>query len=150
MPPYSLAEPEILAFVLLPVTMAFVFVWGTAAAWRRSGQASSSGRAAGRAAAGAAIWMGLTLWLSDRGIFLNFDWTPPPFAVLVLSIVTLGIAIAFSPLGTRLAQLPLWTLVATQAFRLPLEIAMHTLAERDIMPGQMSYSGLNFDVLTGA
>jgi len=127
-----------------------VFVWGTAAAWRRTGQASSARRAAVRAASGALIWMGVTLGLADRGIFLNGHWTPPPFAVLVLAIVALGFSIALSPLGARLAQLPLWTLVAAQAFRLPLEIAMHALAERGIMPEQMSYSGLNFDVLTGA
>ena len=146
MPPYSLGEPEILAFVVLPAAMAAVFVWGVAAAWRRTGQASSAGRAAGRAAAGALIWMGVTLGLADRGIFLS----PPAFAALVLATLTLGISIALSPLGARLAQLPLWTLVAAQSFRLPLEIAMHALAERGIMPEQMSYSGRNFDVLTGA
>jgi hypothetical protein len=150
MPPYSLADPDILAFLVLPAVMAIVFVWGTAAAWRRTGDASLAGRAAVRAAAGALIWMGVTLGLADRGIFLNFDWTPPPFALLVAAIMTLGASIAFSPLGARLAHLPLWTLVAAQAFRLPLEIAMHALVDRDIMPEQMSYTGRNFDVLTGA
>jgi hypothetical protein len=56
-----------------------------------------------------------------------------------------------SPLGRRLASyLPLWSLVAVQAFRLPLELAMHGMYERGIMPVQMSYAGLNFDILTGA
>ncbi len=146
MPPYSFDEPEILAFLVLPAVMAAVFVWGTTAAWRRTGQASSAGGAAVRAASGALIWMGATLGLADRGVFLS----PPAFALLVLATLTLGISIAVSPLGARLAQLPLWTLVAAQSFRLPLELAMHALAERGIMPGQMSYSGRNFDVLTGA
>jgi hypothetical protein len=150
MPSYSLADPAVLAFLVLPTVMAIVFVWGTAAAWRRAGQASSAGRVAVRAAAAAAIWMGVTLGLADRGIFLNWDWTPPPFALLVVAILTLGASIAFSPLGARLAHLPLWTLVAAQAFRLPLEIAMHGLVDRGIMPEQMSYTGRNFDVLTGA
>src|SRR5262245_18581464 len=144
MPPYTFAEPEILAFLVLPAIMAIVFVWGTAAACRRTGQASSARRAAVRAVPGALICMGVTLGLADGGIFLH-GGTPLPFAGLVLAIVGLGFSIAFSPLGARLAQLPLWTLVAAQAFRLPLEIAMHALAERGIMPEQMSYSGLNFD-----
>jgi hypothetical protein len=46
--------------------------------------------------------------------------------------------------------LPLWALVAVQAFRLPLEIAMHALVGRGIMPEQMSYTGRNFDIVTGA
>ena len=150
MPPYSLADPPVLAFLVLPAAIAGLFVWGTAAAWRRTGQAASSGGAAVRAAAGALIWMGVTLALADRGTFTNWNATPPPFALLVVAIIALGVTIAFSPVGARLAHLPLWTLVAVQAFRLPLEIAMHALVSRGIMPEQMSYTGRNFDVLTGA
>jgi hypothetical protein len=59
--------------------------------------------------------------------------------------------LAFSPLGTQLAaHLPLWLLVAVQGFRLPLELAMHGMYERGVMPVQMSYSGRNFDIVTGA
>ena len=150
MPAYSLADPPVLAFLVLPAAVAMLFVWGTAAAWRRTGATASSGQAAVKAASGALIWMGVTLALADRGTFLNWDSTPPPFAMLVVAILALGAAIAFSPLGARLAHLPLWTLVAAQAFRLPLEIAMHALVGRGIMPAQMSYGGRNFDVLTGA
>jgi hypothetical protein len=150
MPSYALSELPVLAFVVLPCVMAMVFTWGTAAAWRRTGGTTSAGRMAGRAAAGALLWMGVTLTLADRGVFLNWNATPPPFALLVVAILVLGVSIAFSPLGTRLAHLPLWTLVAAQAFRLPLEIAMHALVPRGIMPEQMSYSGRNFDVITGA
>ena len=48
------------------------------------------------------------------------------------------------------AHLPLWWLVAVQSFRLPLELAMHALYERGLMPVQMSYSGRNLDIVTGA
>jgi hypothetical protein len=62
----------------------------------------------------------------------------------------IAIRISLTGYGRRLAvALPMWTLVAVQAFRLPLEIALHRLYERGIMPEQMSYSGRNFDVLTG-
>jgi small-conductance mechanosensitive channel len=150
MPAYSLADPPVLAFLVLPVAIAVLLVWGTAVAWRRAGETASANRTAAAVAAGASIWMGVTLALADRGTFLNWNATPPPFALLVVTIVALGVAIAFSPLGARLAHLPLWTLVAVQAFRLPLEIAMHALVSRGLMPEQMSYTGRNFDVLTGA
>ena len=139
-----------LAFLVLPAVMAALFVWGTAAAWQRTGGAAAATTAAVRTAAGTLIWMGATLALASRGTFLNWDATPPPFGLLVVAIIALGVAIAVSPLGARLARLPLWTLVAAQAFRLPLEIAMHALIARGIMPEQMSYTGRNFDVLTGA
>jgi hypothetical protein len=147
---YSLADPPVLAFIVLPAAVAILFVWGIAAAWRRSGETAGAAVAAVRASGFVLIWMGTTLGLADRGTFLNWEATPPPFALLVVAILALGFAIAFGPAGTRLAHLPLWTLVAVQAFRLPLEIAMHALVNRGIMPEQMSYSGRNFDVLTGA
>jgi hypothetical protein len=45
---------------------------------------------------------------------------------------------------------PLWALVGIQGFRLPLELAMHAMYTRGIMPEQLSYSGRNFDIVTGA
>ena len=150
MPAYSLADPPVLAFIVLPAAVAILFVWGIAAAWRRTGETAGAAVAAVRASGFVLIWMATTLGLADRGTFLDWDATPPPFALLVVALLALGFAIAFGPAGTRLAHLPLWTLVAVQAFRLPLEIAMHALVSRGIMPEQMSYSGRNFDVLTGA
>ena len=95
--------------------------------------------------------MAITGFAAQAGVFRNWDRTPPPFAVLVVAIFMLAAAIAWSPLGQRLAQfIPLWLLVGVQAFRLPLELAMHGLAERGVMPAQMSYSGRNFDIITGA
>ena len=108
-------------------------------------------RAAAVTAATALVWMAIT-WIAARsGILRNWQQTPPPFAILVAAIFVLAAGIAFSPIGRRLARfIPLWILVGVQAFRLPLELAMHGLSERGIMPAQMSYSGRNFDVVTGA
>jgi len=41
------------------------------------------------------------------------------------------------------------TLIAFQAFRFPLELLMHRAYSEGVMPYQMSYSGWNFDILTG-
>jgi len=46
--------------------------------------------------------------------------------LLLVGIGALAAGITLSPLGRRLADhLPLWSLVAVQAIRLPLELAMH-------------------------
>jgi hypothetical protein len=47
------------------------------------------------------------------------------------------------------AGVPLAALVGVQAFRFPLELAMHRAYEEGLMPVQMSYSGRNFDIVTG-
>jgi len=96
-------------------------------------------------------WMAVTAAAAWSGQLGRFDLTPPPMAVLVLSVFTLAFAIGLGPIGTRLAhRVPLATLVGLQAFRLPLELVMHRAATLGIMPAEMSYSGYNFDIATGA
>jgi hypothetical protein len=95
--------------------------------------------------------MAATWTAAATGIFRQWSRNPPPFALLVLAILCLASAMAFSRFGARLSStIPLWALVLVQSFRLPLELAMHGMYERGIMPVQMSYSGFNFDIVTGA
>jgi hypothetical protein len=152
MPPYRLSDPAVATFVVIPVLLAATLVWATLSAWRRSGASeSASRRAAVVVGVDAAAWMALTWLAAMSGILQLWDRTPPPFAFIPLGVLIVSIILAFGRVGTRLAQhIPLWALVAIQGFRLPLELAMHALYERGIMPVQMSYSGRNFDVLTGA
>jgi len=82
---------------------------------------------------------------------MNPAMRPPVVFVLMLAaILALGIVIARSETGRRFARLPLAWLVGFQAFRLPLELAMHRAHTEGLMPVQMSYSGQNFDIVTGA
>jgi hypothetical protein len=85
------------------------------------------------------------------GLLLPREGRPPlPFVVMLLSILILGVVIARSAIGDRLARgAPLAMLVGFQAFRFPLELAMHRASSEGLMPIQMSYSGRNFDIVTG-
>jgi hypothetical protein len=143
---FSYSDPPVVAFIVIPALLVVALVWGTAAAWRRSGASQSSSRRIALLAGAAAVaWMAATWVLAESGLLRNWDRTPPPFGLFILVIAVLAVVIAFSPFGRRLALfVPLWALVAVQAFRLPLELAMHAMFERGIMPEQMSYSGRNF------
>lgn len=149
---YNIFEPAPVTFVVMPVFLVFLLGWGTTAAWRRSGAPiPAARRAAALSVVAASAWMAITWLVAARGIFREWERTPPPFAFLVVAIVALGCVIAFSPLGTRLSRtIPIWVLVLVQGFRLPLELAMHAMYTRGIMPVQMTYTGLNFDIVTGA
>lgn len=152
MPPYRLSDPVVATFIIIPVLLAAMLVWATHSAWRRSGaSASASRRSALLVGAAAAVWMTATWAAAANGILQEWDRVPPPFMIVIASMLVLSAALAFSGIGTRLAGfIPLWALVAVQSFRLPLELAMHALVPRGIMPVQMSYSGRNFDIITGA
>jgi hypothetical protein len=152
MPSYAVSDPVVAAFVVIPFLLAVTLVWATLTAWRQSGASESvARRAAIVVGADAAAWMALTWVAAASGLLQRWDRTPPPFLVLILTMVVLSAILAFGGVGTRLAHhIPLWMLVAMQSFRLPLELAMHALVARGIMPVQMSYSGRNFDIITGA
>lgn len=97
-----------------------------------------------------AAWLVVVGAAAGSGALARFDARPPPFALLFLACVGAAVALAFSQVGTALGGLPLWTLIAFQGFRLPLEVAMHEAAAQGVMPPQMTWTGLNLDVLSGA
>ena len=146
------SDPAVAAFVLIPTLLAAVLVWGTGFAWRRSGASDAAATRASFAVGGATVvWMAATWLAAQSGILRLWDRTPPPFGVLLLAIVAVATLLAFGAVGRRLALfVPLWLLVAVQGFRLPLELAMHAMYERGVMPVEMSFSGRNFDVVSGA
>ncbi len=103
---------------------------------------------AGLAGAG---WAGLTLVAARSGLPARFDARPPPLLVLLALTLLGAVILARSRVGERLALgLPLWALVGFQAFRLPLELVLHRAAMDGIMPIEMSFSGYNFDIVSGA
>jgi len=106
----------------------------------------------GAVAAVLGIWAAVCLGLAELGVFARFDGRPPPpFALLLVSTIAATVSFGRSRFGERLARgLPLWLLVAAQCFRLPLELVMHRAASAGTMPVEMSFSGYNFDILSGS
>lgn len=99
----------------------------------------------------AVAWSSLTLLLAERGVLARADARPPPLMLLLVPTLGGAIALGRSRFGERLSLgLPLWALVGFQAFRLPLELVMHQAALDGTMPVEMSFSGYNFDIVSGA
>ena len=138
-------------FHVLPFTVAALLVGGIAVSWRRTGASRRRTSLVTLAAViGLIVWMGGTYALASLGL-LRFADGPPTMMLLVPVMTALAIGLGVSRVGWRLATgLPLWILVASQSFRLPLELVMHEAYEAGLMPVQMSYSGLNYDIVTGA
>jgi hypothetical protein len=102
------------------------------------------------AAALTALWMAATWYAASSGVLADFDRRPPGLVLLAIAIFTASFTIALSPVGRLLASgLPLAWLVGLQGFRFPLELLMHRAYTDGVMPGQMSYSGENFDIVSG-
>jgi hypothetical protein len=147
----SYSDPVVLAFVVIPVLLAVALVAATSVAWKKAGATRSTVTGMSLATATASIaWLAAAWAAAATGVLRHWYVMPPPFALFMVAIAVLGAAMAFSSFGRRLAAfVPLWALVGIQAFRLPLELAMHRMFELGVMPEQMTYTGRNFDIVTG-
>jgi hypothetical protein len=102
------------------------------------------------AAAGIAIWLAAQAAAALSGWLGRFELRPPPLVIWFGSMLVMTLALAWSSFGRRFAdKLPFVALIGFQAFRLPLELVMHRAAVAGIMPNVMSYSGYNFDIISG-
>lgn len=101
-------------------------------------------------AAGTAVWLALWFGIASTGALANFETRPPPFLFVFAATFAMAAVLGLSAIGRRLtAGLSMATLIGVHGFRVPLEWVMHQAYERGIMPVQMSWSGWNFDVVTG-
>lgn len=96
------------------------------------------------------LWFAVSGLVAHSGLLLRFDQSPPPMFLLLACMLALSFGLVFSPVGSQLARgCTLAGLVGLQAFRFPLELAMHQAAECGLMPVQMSFEGRNWDIFTG-
>ena len=95
----------------------------------------------------------LLLWMAATGIYVALGVPEESVAGLMGFFVAsnLGaVVLALSPVGRWWATgLPLWTLVAFQGFRLPLEIVLHWWVADGTIPETMTWSGSNPDIISG-
>jgi hypothetical protein len=145
------ASPELVwSFVALAILVAAAFVALVHRAAVNARLDSSRARRDALIAALAIVaWMTLTFALAASGR-LSFTSRPPTMGILIALGLVLAFVIGASRFGLRLAtHVPLAALIGVQAFRFPLELMLHRAYVEGLMPVQMSYSGFNFDILTG-
>ncbi len=135
-------------FIALALTIGALFVAGVRISAVRAGASTADANRLGvRAAVGVALWLAITAGLAAAGL-LRF--TPPTMIILIVVGFVIAFRVALSPLGRQLALgLPLAALVGFQAFRVPVELLLNRAYVEGLMPVQMSYSGRNFDVISG-
>jgi hypothetical protein len=137
------------SFVVVTIFLGALFAAAVYWSARRTGlERRVALRRGGAAAALAAGWIALTGVAGARGV-LHFE-APPTMLVAILGSIVMAIALGLSPVGKRIAVgVPLAALVGYQGFRVAVELMMHRAYSEGLMPVQMSYSGRNFDIVTG-
>ena len=134
--PSALATTVFLAIVLL---VAVVLL--------RAGRKAGVGRPA--LAGLLLVYLAIPAALSRAGVLDRYDPLPAPALLLLLGLTLLTAVTVFSPLGRRLASLPLAAIVAFQSFRVGVEWWLHRMHLEGLVPEQMTFSGRNFDIISG-
>lgn len=136
----------------LVALLAGVLVLAISGAGRAVGEDESRRRAwVLGAAACVALWLLGTAVLARSGWLGDLEARPPRLLLVMLPTALATVALALGPLGTRfLAGLPVWALVGYQAFRIPVELLLWKAHGEGVLPVQMTFAGLNWDILSGA
>lgn len=107
-----------------------------------------------RLGATALVALGFGMWLGAHAAVVASGRMPDlplgGFPLFFGSVLIVSVGAALSPLGRRMADtLPLGALVGFQAFRLPLELVLHEWARQGTIPGTMTWTGQNWDIVAG-
>lgn len=137
--------------VVITLTLVIALPFARHRAGVRLGEAADERtRAVRRVSVGAVAWIALTGLIAASGALERWDRTPPPMLLLLAGSVALTVALARGSLGRRLAEgLPLFALVGYQGFRVAVELMLHRAYEQGVIGAQMTWSGRNFDVVSG-
>jgi hypothetical protein len=141
MPFHPASAGSLAAFVTIVVVVVLALLWAVHRSY-------GTGKSVALAALVPAVWLGglSLLIVSGRMPGLPFSGLPFFFAPILL----IGLGTGLSPVGARLAAgVPLAALVGFQAFRLPLELVLHSWAAQGVIPGTMTWTGRNWDIVSG-
>jgi hypothetical protein len=95
-------------------------------------------------------WLIITMLIAFNGTLLDFTSTPPKLMIVVLPPV---IAISYLSNSTRvntlISEIPSSWLVYIQTLRVLIELILWLLYINNIIPVQMTFEGINYDILAG-
>ena len=129
------------AFTVIVVAVVTAFLWAVHHSYR-------NGKAVASAALALAVWLGGLSLLVAGGRMPGLPLSGLPFFFFPILVVCIGAGL--SPFGARLAtSVPLAALIGFQAFRLPLELVLHSWAAQGVIPGTMTWTGQNLDIISG-
>lgn len=97
-----------------------------------------------------AVWLIVVSFLASKGVLSIFSTVPPPMLFVILPPLIVAFVLLFHPkVRSFILHTPLAGMMYLQAFRIPVEILLWALYKNNHIPVQMTFEGMNWDILTG-
>lgn len=95
-------------------------------------------------------WLCYTAIISFSGLLNDFNAMPPRIMLVVVPpLIILAVLLISTEFLKLTEQINMFWLIYLQSFRVVMEFILWLLHRNNIIPVQMSFEGMNFDVLTG-
>ncbi|MCB0736634.1 MAG: hypothetical protein KDC92_03905 [Bacteroidetes bacterium] len=95
-------------------------------------------------------WLFVTCLASLTGIIAKFDAMPPrPVFVLGAGIILIVVLLSSKKFNQVILAVPPHFALWFQVFRVPVEIFLWMMFTKEFIPIEMTFEGLNFDILAG-
>ncbi|MEL6108417.1 MAG: hypothetical protein AAFU85_20515 [Planctomycetota bacterium] len=98
---------------------------------------------------GAVSFLLASALLALSGVLSDFEALPPRLLLLLLPLTVIVSVSAFRTVGDRFMEMSWAWIVGFQAFRFPLELMIRQAVEEGVAPPQFTWTGLNWDILSG-
>ena len=135
------SAPSVAAFPVIVAAVIVALLWAAHRTWH-------SAQATFIAALVLAVWLGAQAALVASARLTSLPLNGLPFFFGPILLIWTGLAL--SPVGGKIAaSMPFTALVAFQAFRLPLELVLHSWAAQGTIPATMTWTGQSWDILSG-
>jgi hypothetical protein len=95
------------------------------------------------------VWATVTALLAATGLLRDFSKLPPVAPILFASGFIMTVLLARSSKAKAWLRLSPAFLVGFQSFRILVELLIHAAVVQGIAPPQMTWTGMNFDIITG-
>ena len=96
------------------------------------------------------VWLLFTLLISSSGFLYEYNLMPPHLLLVVLPPLIFILLLTNAKQFIELTeQFNVFFLVYAQSFRILMEIILWQLYRYQVIPVQMTFEGLNFDILIG-
>jgi hypothetical protein len=95
-------------------------------------------------------WLVISALISLKGTLHDFTTTPPKILLVLIPPVLAIIYVSSSKrVNAMLDEIPPTWLIYIQSFRILMELLLWLLFIKNIIPVQMTFEGINYDILTG-